>query len=96
MFIITHSEVRELLTMRECMEVVGEALTALARGDGVQPLRDGFLLPALTPDAAPGPVTAAATAPATDALPAEVAEAAAPLPRVTGPGPTYSAGDRAS
>jgi ornithine cyclodeaminase len=37
--------VRELLPMRECMEVVGEALAGLARGDGVQPLRSGFLRP---------------------------------------------------
>ncbi len=45
MLILTHSQVRELLTMRDCMEVVGEALADLARGEGVQPLRDGFLLP---------------------------------------------------
>jgi ornithine cyclodeaminase len=45
MLIINHSEVRQLLPMRECMEVVGEALAAVSRGDGVQPLRDGFLLP---------------------------------------------------
>ncbi len=45
MLIINHSQVRELLPMRDCMEVVGEALSGLARGEGVQPLRDGFLLP---------------------------------------------------
>ncbi|MCJ7754350.1 MAG: ornithine cyclodeaminase family protein [Thermoanaerobaculales bacterium] len=45
MLILTHSQVRELLPMRDCMEVVGEALADLARGDGVQPLRSGFLRP---------------------------------------------------
>jgi ornithine cyclodeaminase/alanine dehydrogenase-like protein (mu-crystallin family) len=45
MLILTHSQVRELLPMRECMEVVGEALAGLARGEGVQPLRSGFLRP---------------------------------------------------
>jgi ornithine cyclodeaminase len=45
MLILTHSEVRELLPMGDCMRVVGEALRALARGGGVQPLRDGVLLP---------------------------------------------------
>jgi ornithine cyclodeaminase len=45
MLILTHSQVGELLTMRECMDVVGAALAGLARGEGVQPLRGGFLLP---------------------------------------------------
>jgi ornithine cyclodeaminase len=45
MLIISHSEVRELLPMRDCMEVVAGALSSLARGEGVQPLRSGFLLP---------------------------------------------------
>jgi len=45
MLIINHSQVRELLPMRDCMEVVAEALTDLAKGQGVQPLRSGFLLP---------------------------------------------------
>ena len=45
MLIISHSQVRELLPMRDCMEVVGDALSNLARGDGVQPLRSGFLRP---------------------------------------------------
>jgi ornithine cyclodeaminase len=45
MLIISHSQVRELLPMRECMEAVGRALADLAKGQGVQPLRDGFLLP---------------------------------------------------
>lgn len=45
MLILSHSQVRELLPMRDCMAAVGEALAALARGEGVQPLRGGFLLP---------------------------------------------------
>lgn len=45
MLIINHSQVRELLPMRDCMEVVGEALSALARGEAVQPLRAGILRP---------------------------------------------------
>jgi len=43
--IINHSQVRELLSISDCMEVVGRALADLARGQGVQPLRDGFLRP---------------------------------------------------
>jgi ornithine cyclodeaminase/alanine dehydrogenase-like protein (mu-crystallin family) len=43
--ILSHSQVRELLPMRDCMEVVEEALASLARGEGVQPLRSGFLRP---------------------------------------------------
>jgi ornithine cyclodeaminase len=45
MLIINHSQVCELLPMRDCMEVVAEAISHLARGEGVQPLRSGFLLP---------------------------------------------------
>ena len=45
MLVLTRSQVRDLLPMRDCMEVVGEALSALARGEGLQPLRGGFLLP---------------------------------------------------
>jgi ornithine cyclodeaminase len=45
MLIISHSQVRELLPMKDCMEVVGEALSNLAKGEGVQPLRAGFLRP---------------------------------------------------
>ena len=45
MLIVNHSQVRELLPMRDCMEVVAEALSNLARGAGVQPLRSGFLIP---------------------------------------------------
>jgi ornithine cyclodeaminase len=45
MLIISHSQVRELLPMRDCMKVVGEALSSLASGDGLQPLRAGLLRP---------------------------------------------------
>ncbi len=45
MLILNHSQVRELLPMRDCMEVVGKALSDLARDEGVQPLRSGFLIP---------------------------------------------------
>ncbi len=45
MLIINHSEVRALLPMRDCMEVVAEALSDLARDEGAQPLRSAFLLP---------------------------------------------------
>jgi len=45
MLIINHSQVRELLPVRDCMEVVGKALSDLARGEGVQPLRSSFLRP---------------------------------------------------
>jgi ornithine cyclodeaminase len=45
MLIINNTQVRELLPMRDCMEVVGEALAALARGDGVQPLRSSMWTP---------------------------------------------------
>jgi len=45
MLIINHSEVRELLPMRDCMVVVAKALASLARGEAVQPLRAGFVRP---------------------------------------------------
>ncbi len=45
MLILTHSEICELLSMGDCMRVVGEALSALDCGEGLQPLRDGVLLP---------------------------------------------------
>ena len=45
MLVLTHSQVRELLPMRACMAAVAEALATLARGEGVQPLRSGFVLP---------------------------------------------------
>ena len=43
--IVNHAEVRRLLPMEECMDVMAETLTALARGDGVQPLRSLMWLP---------------------------------------------------
>jgi len=45
MLIINHSQVRELLHMRDCMAVVGQALSDLARGEARQPLRSGMLRP---------------------------------------------------
>jgi ornithine cyclodeaminase len=45
MLIINHAEVRVLLSMRDCMAVVADALSSLARGEGVQPLRAGFVRP---------------------------------------------------
>ncbi|MDX2438212.1 MAG: ornithine cyclodeaminase family protein [Acidobacteriota bacterium] len=45
MLVLTHSQVRELLPMRECMDVVAEALGDLARGEGSQPLRSEIVLP---------------------------------------------------
>jgi ornithine cyclodeaminase len=45
MLAISHSQVRELLPMKDCMDAVSEALSGLARGEGVQPLRAGFRLP---------------------------------------------------
>jgi ornithine cyclodeaminase len=43
--IISQSEVRELLSMSACIEVVREALAGLARGEGIQPLRPIMWLP---------------------------------------------------
>ena len=45
MLIISHSQVKELLPMRECMGAVAEALSGLARGEGVQPLRSALVRP---------------------------------------------------
>ena len=42
--ILTQPEIRALLPMATCMELVSEALTALARGAGQNPLRRGMLL----------------------------------------------------
>jgi ornithine cyclodeaminase len=47
--ILNHKEVEELLTMKECIEVMKDALAALARGEFVQPLRT-----ALVPRDSPG------------------------------------------
>lgn len=44
--ILTQKEVRRLLPMRDCMDVMDEVLRSLARGEGVNPLRSGMLLPA--------------------------------------------------
>ncbi len=45
MLVLTHSQVRELLPIRECMDAVAEALGDLARGGGSQPLRSELVLP---------------------------------------------------
>ncbi len=42
LLILTHSEVEQLLPMAECVAVMGEALSALARGEATQPLRTIF------------------------------------------------------
>ncbi|PYS93222.1 MAG: ornithine cyclodeaminase [Acidobacteria bacterium] len=39
LLILTHTEIEQLLPMRACIEVMAEALTALARGDVHQPQR---------------------------------------------------------
>ncbi len=43
--VINQAEVARLLPMRECIEVMAEALTALARGEAVLPLRLVMMLP---------------------------------------------------
>jgi alanine dehydrogenase len=43
--IISHGEVRRLLPMHECIEVMAETLSALARGDAILPLRPIMWLP---------------------------------------------------
>ncbi len=43
--VIASAEVRRLLPMSECVEVVAEALQTLARGDAVLPLRQAMWLP---------------------------------------------------
>jgi len=43
--IINQSEVRQLLPMAECMDVMAEALKALARGEAILPLRPVLWLP---------------------------------------------------
>jgi len=45
MLIISHAQVRDLLPMKDCMDVVSKALSGLARREGVQPLRASFRLP---------------------------------------------------
>src|SRR5829696_1249655 len=43
--IINGSEVRRLLPMNECMDVMAQALATLARGDAILPLRPVMWLP---------------------------------------------------
>ncbi len=43
--IINQSEVRALLSMKACIDLMAEAFTALARGEVLNPLRRGLLLP---------------------------------------------------
>ena len=45
MLILNHTEVEQLLPMSECISVMDEAFTALARGDAHQPLRTIFSPP---------------------------------------------------
>ena len=42
---VTQDDVNELLPMSDCIDVVGEALAALARGEAMQPLRTVMWLP---------------------------------------------------
>lgn len=46
--IINQSEVYQLLPMDECINIMAEALKTLGRGDGINPLRRGLLLPEKT------------------------------------------------
>lgn len=46
--ILTQAEVRQLLPMGDCIELMAEALAALGRGDAVNPLRQGVRLPGKT------------------------------------------------
>ncbi|GMR12220.1 MAG: ornithine cyclodeaminase [Gemmatimonadota bacterium] len=43
--ILTQSEVRRLLPMDACIELVAEALATLGRGDAINPLRSGIRVP---------------------------------------------------
>ncbi len=45
MLILSREEVERLLPMGECIEVMAEALSALARGEALQPLRQAHWLP---------------------------------------------------
>jgi ornithine cyclodeaminase len=42
--ILTQPEIRKLLPMRDCMDLVADALAALARGEAINPLRRGMKL----------------------------------------------------
>ncbi len=46
--VLNHDEVYQLLTMDECMELMAQALKALARGRALNPLRHGLWLPQRT------------------------------------------------
>lgn len=43
--VLTQAEVRQLLPMRECIALMARALKALANDNGINPLRNGMLLP---------------------------------------------------
>src|SRR5512138_1209552 len=43
--VINQSEVQRFLPMHECIDVMAEALSALARGDAILPLRPILMLP---------------------------------------------------
>ena len=43
--ILTQPEVRQLLPMRDCMDLMATTLRSLARGDGTNPLRWAMWLP---------------------------------------------------
>ncbi len=43
--VINQDEVRRLLPMRKCIDLMAEALRTLARDDAVQPLRTATWLP---------------------------------------------------
>ncbi len=45
MLVLSQTEVRELLPMDRCIELMAEALTGLSAGEAVNPLRHGILLP---------------------------------------------------
>src|SRR5262249_1998678 len=45
LLVLNGAEVRRLLPMRECMRATAEALSALARGEAVNPLRGGMRKP---------------------------------------------------
>ena len=46
--VLTHADVEQLLAMETCIEVMSEALAALARGDLSQPLRSVYVPPRAT------------------------------------------------
>ena len=42
--VLTQTQIRDLLPMRDCIDLVAEALASLARGEGANPLRRGMRL----------------------------------------------------